>query len=324
MKKLLLILLLIPFVLDAQETKVGVIVPLSGNFAKYGDKIREGIAKFSNLNISYLYEDEGCDPKKAMTSYIKLTNVDKVKLFSGPWCGSPQSVVAPLLKKNKQFSIIGGSASKDLYERSGKRFFSTQHSIEEESVFNAKKIYDLGAKKIVIVFFENEFSRAHEKAFRSEYKGKVLDTITYSYTDPSIFKSVALKIRKLNPDSVYFPDASPLLDGMLKEIKAIGLNDLKLFSVYSAQFDSVLTAVGEYGEGLIYSHPDIGEDNAVTHFSSLASKIISNLSSNCKTIDDKCVFDYLKNNYNFNSNGVLEGKLILKTIKNGKYVKFVE
>lgn len=302
-------------------TKVGVLIPLTQDFARYGEKIRAGIENSKTPNFTYVYEDEGCQPAKAITSYKKLTSFDRVKYLLGPYCGSPQTAIAPLLKAAKQVAVLGASAPRSVFDSSGGRMFSTQHSIEEESIFNANKMHALGAKKVVLVFFENDFSRAHEKAFRETFPGEVLDTLAYTSQDISALKAVALRIKTLAPDSLYVPDAFPLMRGLIKELHQIGLGDKKVFSVYSAQSEDVLGSVGSQGEGLFYSYPAIGEHEALAYFPQLATKILEKAITQCGSADDTCVMASLKKDNRFDKYGVLEGAFVFKTIKDGKFVE---
>lgn len=301
------------------EEQVGVIIPLTGDFTRYGEKIRNGLEKEKSEEIKYIYEDEGCNAQKAITAYKKLSHIDNIKLFLGPWCGSPQTSVAPLLPGSKQMAILGSSAPERVYTESQGRMFSVQHSIEQESRFNAERAYEMGARKVVILFLDNDFSRAHEKAFRDEFKGEVLETLTYSTPDASALKSLALKIKKLSPDTLYIPDAFPLMHGILKELHTLHLNDLKIFSVYSAESEDVLTAISSFGEGLYYSYPVIGEQEALKYFPAKAAQIVRAVVSKCGSKDIECAISFLKSKYAFNKNGVLEGELGLKTVKDGKF-----
>ena len=147
------------------ETKVGVILPMTGDFAQYGDKVRQGLESTRPEGVRYIYEDEGCSPKTAVSAHKKLTAVDGVQLLIGPWCGSPQTAVASLLPRSRQIALLGSSAPERVFELSGGRMLSVQPSIEQESTFNAEQAYRIGARNVVIVFLENDFSRAHEAAF---------------------------------------------------------------------------------------------------------------------------------------------------------------
>lgn len=305
---------------EAQTTTaVGVVVPLTGDFARYGEKIRGGIGQARGANTRYIYEDEGCEPAKAVTAYKKLTSIDGVRFFLGPFCGSPQMALAPLLAAGRQLAVLGSSAPRAVFKASVGRMFSAQHSIEEESTFNAHQLYRLGARQVVIVFSENDFSREHEKAFRRAFQGEVLETLAYSGMDASVLKGLSLQIRKLNPDAIYIPDAFSFMQGILKEFKQNGVGAKKVFSVYSFQAEDVLRAVGALGEGVIYSYPAIGQEDALTYFPRLAAQILDLAVAECPSQDEACVLAALKHQNNFDEFGVLRGALGLKVIEHGQF-----
>ena len=302
-----------------QKTKIGVILPLTGAFARYGMRIQKTISEYSNDKVEFVFEDEGCDPKTAFTAYKKLTELNQVKYFLGPWCGSPQNAVAPQIKVRNQLVMLGSSASVAVYASSGERMFSTQHSIEDEAAFVAQQVAKTGAKKVVIVFRENQFSRAHEASFRAHFNGEILRTFAYSSDDITELQSIALQVKKLKPDVLFIPDAFPLMAGFVKELNAIRVNNTRIYSVYSAQSDDVLKVLGSGGEGLIYSYPDIKDKEALDYFPLLAAKFLTGAIETCGE-DVECARKHLLSKNTFDKNGVLTDTLILKTIKNGAFV----
>ena len=315
----ILVLISAPTLVAAENVKIGALIPLTGPAAIFGTKIQQAITSFANDRISFVFEDEGCDPKMAVTAYKKLSNIDGVRLFLGPLCGSPQSAVAPLFKKGEQLAVLGNSAPEAVFSNSGGRIFSTQHSIETESTFLAGKLNEENISSVVIIFKENAFSRAHEAAFRASFKGKIVATFAYTSDDTiSELKSIVLKVKQLKPDALYVPDFHPLANGLMKELKAIGAQR-RIYSVYSVQSDAVLKVLGADGEGLIYSYPDIGDQDAMSYFPALAAKILIAATTSCGT-NVSCVHDALVKQNSFDAHGVLSGKLRLKTIRDGKFV----
>ena len=298
---------------------IGVILPMTGDFARYGEKVREGLESNKGSSVKFVYEDEGCNPRSAVSAFHKLRAANQASIFIGPWCGSPQIAVASLLNKSGGLAILGGSAPERAFELSGGRMLSVQPSIETESIFNAKEAYRLGARKVVIVFLENDFSRAHEAAFRKTFEGQVLDTMVYSSPDASALRTIATQIKKLSPDTLYIPDASPLMHGLARQLSNIGVTGIRLMSVYSAQSEDVLAAVGQSGEGLIYSYPRI-EGDALHHYPRLASEILMYGLQECDEKTPDCVRKAITNKFRFDEHGTLQGELALKMIANGKFV----
>lgn len=310
----------IPTLVYAQSLEsVGVILPMTGDFARYGEKVREGLESKKPSAIKFVYEDEGCNPRVAVSAFHKLRAADKLTLFLGPWCGSPQIAVASLLDKSGGLAILASSAPERVFELSAGRMLSVAPSIEAESSFNAREAYRLGARKVVIVFLENDFSRAHEAAFRKSFQGDVLDTLVYSSPDASALRSMATQIKQLSPDTLYVPDASPLMHGLTRQLTNLGLTGLRLMSVYSAQSDDVLAAVGKSGEGLVLSYPKI-EGEALHHYPMIATEMLSFGLRECREKTPECVREAITRRYHFDEHGTLKGELALKTISNGSFV----
>lgn len=314
----LVILAYLPLGLPAQ-TRVGVIAPLTGDFVRYGESVVAGTRRGAGANLSLIIEDEGCESTKTVSAYRKLSNTDGVRFFLGPMCGSPQVALAPLLARGSQVAIVGSSAPKSVYSASGGRMFSSQHTIEQESAFNAAQAYRLGARRMLIVFAENSFSRSHEAAFREAFAGEVLETIAYTAEDSKALDGVAIKVKTSGVDSIYVPDALPLLQGLMQKLHRLRLGGVKVFSVYSTESEDVLKMVRKEGEGLIYSYPDIGDKIALEYFPELAARILSAAVAKCGSNDDACVLAALKRDNSFDEYGALQGNIKLKTIRNGKF-----
>lgn len=300
------------------ETNVGVILPYSGIFAKYGGLVRKGVESGRSAFVRALYEDEGCRAAPAVKAYRKLTDVDGVKVIFGPMCGSPQTAVAPLVKQGQQVVMLGNSAPEAVFELSGKRMFSAQPSIETEAKFIASEMNKRGIKAVALVFYENDFSRTHEAAFRTIYAGGVIEVFAFTSEDVSTIKSMALRLKQLAPEAVFSPDATPLLLGLLKELKAIGATSMPVWSVYSAQSEEVKKATAGVQDKLIYSYPDIGTEDALEYFPRKGMEMLSAAVGSCGDMPD-CIIAYLHKSYPFNEHGTLQGGLALKTIRDGKF-----
>src|SRR5680860_262359 len=98
----LIIVIIIGVFMFRQESdasiKVGVILPLSGDFASFGEAVKRGIEQIQNDDILYVFEDTKCESAETVSAATKLLNIDQVKYIIGPVCGSPQEVIAPLIK----------------------------------------------------------------------------------------------------------------------------------------------------------------------------------------------------------------------------------
>ena len=125
----------------ATNYKVGVMLPLTGFAEVFGGKVKRGIDRANHAEVKLLFEDDICDAVQALSAYRKLTDVDHIKFFLGPCCPAVTSVLAPLIKQNKQVSLSLCTGIGSNYERSGHRVFLPQYSGEDEGRFNAEAMY---------------------------------------------------------------------------------------------------------------------------------------------------------------------------------------
>lgn len=300
------------------ENKIGVILPMTGDFARYGMQVRRGIETASDTGTELLFEDEGCRSTTAISAFQKLSAVDGVRLFIGPMCGSPQIALAPLIARSGVLAVLGSSAPQRVFELSHGRMLSVQHSIEQESSFNAQEMFRLGARRVVVLISESEFSRAHEEAFRANFHGEVLGTLAYS-GDSAELRTLTIRLSRLAPDALYVPDAAALLHGLTRELEALGPKRPRIFSVYAMESEDVLQAMGDQGEGIIFSYPDI-EGDALEYFPRLATQVLNAGLLECMGGEPSCLLKAIQSKYRFDKNGVLEGALRLKTIRHHAFV----
>jgi len=292
--------------------RIGVIVTLSGDFSPYGEIVKRGIEKAAaGKPVKLIYEDEKCEPAEASRAYNKLANVDNVDFILGPSCGSPQKSVAPLVKRHDKLMMLMSSATDELYELSGGKMFAPQYSIQKEASFVAAQMNEMGFNKAIILYTDNEFSRAHEEAFINTFDGEIVEIFRTSM-DPSHIVNLTPRIRTLDFDSVFIPDASPFLMGTLTQLRRANVKQ-QAFSVYSAEMPEVLEIEGENAEGLIYSYPDI-DGNAISYFPQLGTEIFIEAILHCDA-DTECVAERLKTKHPFDDRNVLESDIILKTVK---------
>ena len=303
----------------AQEKfRIGVLAPLTGAFARYGDLIRQGVSAGAGPEVEFVFEDDGCEPAKAVSAFLKLRDLQHIQFFIGPGCGSPQQAIAPLLKNREQLLMLPCSAAAALHETSGGRVFSAQYAIEDESRFNAEQVFQRNQRTVVIVFNENEFSRAHERSFRQHFPGRVLATVAFPVIDEAQVQAAVLKVKALKPDAVYVPDAGPFFGRFLTMLDNLGLRR-PVYSVYSAQIEDLLAAEGPHAEGLIYSYPVIGDQEALTYFPRRAAQILSEKVKECGG-RFACVEQSFNSDATFDTAGVLRSRVMLKTVRSGKFV----
>ena len=304
----------------SEQPKFGVIAPISGEFERYGNRVRSGLVSTGMPIARFVFDDEACKPKTALSGMQNYISNRSIRLFVGPYCGASQLAVAKALEAKKSVAVLGTSASEGLFKISGGRMFGVQPSIEKESQFNAERMNEMGIKNVSILLYEGDFSRSYESAFKAAFKGKVLETFVLPSSDRSALRSFAARVRTLKAEAVYTPSVYPLLFGFVKRLRESGLGCLPIFSVFSSQLKDVVAASDGNADQVIYSHPRIGQKDAVAHYSAAAARMLSRAAAGCST--DSCVVNNLRTQNEFDENGTLRGEMELRRFSKRDFTPF--
>jgi ABC-type branched-subunit amino acid transport system substrate-binding protein len=309
----IVIILLVVFEINKNNkpdnVKIGLIAPLTGDFSMGSDEILNALKDNLPNNYTLIAEDDQCDPKKTISTFNKLIDVDKVKYIIGPYCGGSQEVLIPLIKNKDVILVLPTSADEGLFERSNNKVFGVQYSIQDESAFMAKTMNDLNYKNIGLVSYNNSFSILHTNSFKEEFKGDINEI---KYTDfSSDIKSELLKFKNTQIDVFYITDLSFFLSGGLQKLRELGFKQ-DVYSTYLTALPMIKEIVG----GVKYSYPeDIKESlkGPSYEFSLKALEILSEKINKCIDRFD-CVLKETKNSKDFNENGIRFQTLIIKEI----------
>ncbi len=192
--------------------KIGVISPLSGGAAAYGEVLKNGFSlAVEDINakggiaghpVEVVYEDSKCNGKDALSAAQKLISTDKVDYMFGAVCSSEVLGVLPLTE-SKPMIFFGEGSSPDITGK-GKYFFRTWPSDALSSKALANYIIPK-YKKIAIVTEKTDYATALTKSY-SEYVptigGEIVAAETFS-GDTKDFRSVLIKIKQSNPEVLF-------------------------------------------------------------------------------------------------------------------------
>ena len=223
----------------AQETgpiKIGVIGPLTGDAAVYGEPIRNVIALaasqinnaggIDNRPIEMIYEDGKCNGKDAASAMQKLANVDKVKVVIGGFCSSESLSAVPIATEAKIILLSIGSSSPDLSGKS-KYFFrnypsdNTQGKILADISYNNK-----GWKNVAIIQEQLDYPLGIKKAFENEFTslGGKVEVETF-LTETNDFRTQLTKLKGNKPDALFISVQTPqAAENILRQVKELKWN----------------------------------------------------------------------------------------------------
>lgn len=251
---------------QANEIKIGAILPLTGDGAKYGEEARNGIdlaveeinAKggVDGRKVRIIYEDDQGTSTAAVNAFNKLVTVDKVPVIIGPMYSSTTLAVAPIAERAKVV-VLSPSASSPKVTQAGDYIFRNWPSDVYEGGEMAKFAHErLGLKRAAILTVNLDYGIGLTEVFSKEFTdlgGQVVVVEKYEQgaTD---FRTQLTKIQATNPDGLYLPGYYTEIALILIQAKELGIN-VQFLSCVGFDNPKSLELAGEAAEGVIFARP---------------------------------------------------------------------
>lgn len=222
---------------ENQRIRLGIIVPLSGEEAVFGQAVENGIElaveKYNTQggalgkNIEIIIYDSQGKPAVAMDMFEKLATHDKVDAVIGGVLSSTALAIAPLSAKYN-LPMITPTAIHPQITKGHKPVFRTVFTTTYQGRGLAEFAYDkLIARKAVVMYdATNIYSTELAEAFRKSFEAKGGIIVSYEeYTkDIKDFSSFLTIIKESNPDVLFIPDYYNPSALIVKQAKAAGIN----------------------------------------------------------------------------------------------------
>ncbi len=345
---------------DKKETiRIGILLPLSGNAAYYGQASQRGIEiareeiteKYPNMDIEVYYEDSLYTPKGGVDSYNKLIGVNKIDAVITA-ASQVSLAVLPLSTKDGIFQMAIFSSA-DKYTVPNDLSFRVSARNEIEAAKTAEFVKEKDFKRLGIIYLNNDFGVGFKESLKKELiKNKAGTKIVAEegilLTDAD-FKTQLSKIKESKADVIFMVGVASQYSIILKQAKEMGIK-AQFISMRSAEDPVLLKTAGDAAEGLVYTYPfdANSEDSEIREFTSAfikkynetpdayaaegyeGFKLTALAFEKCGK-DNVCVRSYLEdlNNYEsifgslkFDENGDVYYDYFLKTVKDGKFVPY--
>ncbi len=265
MKKLILFLLLF-FLLScgAKVLKIGAVVPQSGQWALYGNSVREGIEiaemymkenKVLKETIQILWYDTNSDPKIAAQMMEKAIDEGCIAIIGGVTTSEALKMID--IAQNKKTILISPTASAAELATKSTYFFRIFPSDKYE-VTNAAKfiVENLNTKNLSILYQDNEFSEfisrnlemeAKNLGVENSYRIKVL-------SDGFNIPEAVNQAISVMPNTIYIATYSDIFPRILMEIKSKNYAG-KIVTTSAFNSPGLLSLVSSYAEELYFFKP---------------------------------------------------------------------
>lgn len=265
---------------ETKEIKIGALLPLSGDGAKYGEEAKNGIdlateqinAKggINGEKIRIVYEDDLGTATGAINGFDKLVASEKVPIVIGPMYSSTALAVAPRAEE-KKIVLFSPSASTPDLTKAGDYIFRNWPSDIFEGGEIAKFTYQvLGLRKIAIFTVNLDYGLGLTKVFKDDFTklgGGILLEEKYEQGNTD-FRTQLAKIKAKKPEAIYLPGYYTEIGLILKQAKELGIK-ARFLSCVGFDNPKSLEIAGNAAEGVIFARPAYdpeSQDPNVTNF----------------------------------------------------------
>jgi branched-chain amino acid transport system substrate-binding protein len=244
------------------EIKIGVILPLTGDGAVYGERFKKGIdlafneIKSQNLirqKVKLIYEDDKLDPSVGVSVFQKLVTVDKVPCVIGPISSGIVLAIAPLANKYKVV-VLSPYASNYKITDAGPYIFRNYPSDAVQGVVCADLAIKMGFKKAAILNINSDYGVGLKIIFQKEFTkrgGQIVYNESFN-TGETDFRTYLTKIKNSGADFVFLPGNEKEIELILMQAKELNLN-LPIISTDSFLPEPIIKKVGNAAEGVIFT-----------------------------------------------------------------------
>ena len=176
------------------EIKVGTIQDLSGPIAAFGKAVRNGMQlRIDEINeqggingrkLKLFVEDDGYDPKKAVLAAQKLVNEEKVFIVAGHTGTAQNNAAMPIQFAKNVINFLPVTAARAMYEPLNRLKYSFAVTyFDQMKTFVPKLVKEKSAKKVCIIYQDDEFGLEVERGAEAGLKGIGMD-----FTEKTSFK----------------------------------------------------------------------------------------------------------------------------------------
>ena len=217
---------------DTNNLKVGVIAPLSGDFAGLGENVVKGIQTAKAVyeqktgdKIEVIVENDSADAAKGLSAYKKLTETDKVGGLINVFTSTMDAIYEPTKAAGYPIMMEFFQANNVADDHVFQITPGNDGTWDKYAAYIKKSGID--DSNFVLVHSKDAAQESFAKAFEGFYEGKITDFTASS--DKNGLRTDAAKIAALKPTAILFimtPDNGAI---MTKELVPLLSSNTKLF-----------------------------------------------------------------------------------------------
>lgn len=247
---------------DGGTTKIGALLPLTGDNASYGVDCRKGmelaLAEYNAKNKSkviLIAEDTRADPKTAVTAINKLISVDRVSAIAGDMFSNTTLAVAPIAQKSGVVLVTPTASLEDIV-RVGDHIFSIYPSDRYEGELDAKQALRDGARSFAVYQQQLQVFDTMGDAFKTTVVASGATVAFYEVFAGGTkdFRSLVERQRRIHADAIYIAAYKAEAFSLIKQIREVNPK-IRIYSQSTLYDPQTLSILAGAAEGIVFSAP---------------------------------------------------------------------
>ncbi|QLI05921.1 high-affinity branched-chain amino acid ABC transporter, periplasmic Leu/Ile/Val-binding protein [Candidatus Campylobacter infans] len=247
---------------NAAEIKIGVIMPITGAVAAYGQTAWAGIEIANKISptlkngdtIKLVLIDNKGDKVETANAATRLITEDKVSALIGAMVTANTQQVLQIAEE-KRVPVVAPAATADkLLDRAKFGARVTFMDSFQGTTFAKFAIKNELKSAVIVTDQSTSYSLGLARAFKKEFEksgGKVLNELKISSGDKD-FKAIVSQIASLNPAIVYVPVYHPEASLLVRQARQIGVKAV-FGSGDGVSNDTFLQLAGDASNGYLYT-----------------------------------------------------------------------
>jgi len=231
---------------DKDTITIGVILPLTGDTAVYGQSLKNGIElaveEVNNQGGIHIKEPKGIktlelmikDSKGSEEEGVKAINdlifKNKIKVIIGAATSSVTLAIAPIAQENNTILLSPASSSPEISAAGDYIFRNYPSDMVEGEKMATIAVKNLDAKRICVFAINNKYGQGIKGVFIKKFRSLGGETLkVFNYMPGTMdFKEMVAEAKALNPDTVYLAGYARDLAQLLKEMQAQEFDCIKI------------------------------------------------------------------------------------------------
>lgn len=273
---------------DRPAFTVGVIAPLTGEGARYGDAMKYGIdlaierindsGGYQGEKLEAVYQDDKFSANEAIKGFNYLKDIKHVPVIFGSAASGVSKALAPLANENK-IVLFSSISTSDSLKFAGPFFFRNIAANAMEAATVANYMTNTLHYKNVGVFYENnEYGLNMNSVFKETFQpGNIVYNLSYEFKQAD-FRNAIASIASKKVDAIFIQGTTWGIATLVKQLRENKITS-PVFTGDGGYGDEIKTIAGAAANGLYCTLPAI-EDTLSKPYQDFKNRFLAKYKKN--------------------------------------------